>query len=235
MVLVHGLASSSVTFQNVFPLIEDHHEVIALDLLGFGGSPIVDDLDYTIDDHVGALVAAIRRLRLAGPAVLVGHSMGALFVARIAARHPHLVSRLVLVSPPIYVSPAELSNPIDRGVMAAYLAAYRYVREHREFTLRNARIVEGFLRIPKAMDINAATWEPFVKSLQNSIETQTTLSDIAAVQAPVEIVYGTLDEFQSRGAMLIAARMRGVTVHKVVGSDHLIGAALARATAAAIG
>ena len=111
----------------------------------------------------------------------------------------------------------------------------KFFRENKDFTLQNAAIVERFLSIPKAMDINARTWTPFVKSLQNSIESQTTVSDIANVQAPVEIVYGSFDQFASEGSMRIVGRMRGVEVHRVAASDHLIGKRLARVVAQAIG
>jgi hypothetical protein len=84
------------------------------------------------------------------------------------------------------------------------------------------------------MDITAESWIPFVKSLEHSIESQTTISDLAAVKAPVDIVMGDFDEFSSPGAMRIVERLRGVTVHRVAGSDHLIGPRLARAVAVAI-
>ena len=54
-----------------------------------------------------------------------------------------------------------------------------------------------------------------MKSLENAIESQTTISDLAALRVPVEIVYGTLDEFASPGGIRIAERLRGVTVHRV--------------------
>ena len=73
-----------------------------------------------------------------------------------------------------------------------------------------------------------------MKSLMNSIESQTTISDLAAVKAPIEVVYGDLDEFHSEGVLRIVGRLSGVTVHKVRGSDHLIGARLARVVATAI-
>lgn len=236
VVLLHGVASSSVTFQNVTPLIEARHEVIAIDLLGFGASPIVENCEYTIADHVAAIERTLRSLRLGRRRfTLVGHSMGALIAARLAARRPRWVERLVLVSPPIYLTPAELTDPVERTVMDLYLKTYAFLRANKEFTLRNARIVERFLAIPKAMDINERTWVPFVKSLQNSIESQTTVSDIAAVRAPVEIVYGGFDQFRADGPLKIVARMTGVTVHRVEGSDHLIGTRLARVVAQAIG
>ncbi len=235
VVLIHGIASSSVTFQNVVPLIEPRHRVISIDLLGFGGSPVVDDCDYTLADHTEAIRRTIASLRLSEPFTLVGHSMGALIGARFAARYPRLVAKLVLVSPPVYLHPDELSDDLDRGVMDFYRKAYAFLRTNKDFTLANAAIVERFLAIPKAMDITERTWTPFVKSLENSIESQTTVSDLAAVRAPIEVVYGSLDQFASEGSMKIVSRLTGVSVHRVPASDHLIGKRLARVVAEVIG
>ncbi|WP_423919598.1 alpha/beta fold hydrolase [Frigoribacterium sp. 2-23] len=235
VVLLHGVASSSVTFQNVVPLIAPHHRVVAIDLLGFGDSPMPPGCEYTIEEHVDAIERTLRSLRLPGPITLVGHSMGSLIAARLAANAGRRFDRIVLVSPPVYVSPAELANRLDRGVMDFYLRAYRYVRANKEFTLRHAAAVERFLSIPKAMDVNERTWVPFTKLLEHAIESQTTISDLAAADAPVEVIYGSLDEFHSDGVLKIVSRLNGVRVHRVLGSDHLIGRRLARAVATAIG
>jgi pimeloyl-ACP methyl ester carboxylesterase len=141
----------------------------------------------------------------------------------------------VLVSPPVYVAPAELSSTVERAKLDFHLRAYAYIRANKTFTLRHAQMVEKLLPIPKAMDINEGNWDAFVKSLMNAIESQTTISDLAAVRAPIEVVYGDLDEFHSEGVLKIVARLTGVTVHKVRGSDHLIGARLAHVVAASIG
>lgn len=235
VILIHGVASSSVTFQNVLPLIKSRHRCIEIDLLGFGQSPTPVDCEYTIEDHVAAVEKTIHSLRLSAPFALVGHSMGALIAARYGARNKRNVNKLVLVSPPIYLSPDELANAADRNVMGFYLKAYNYIRANKEFTLRNARAVERFMPIPKAMDINEQTWDAFVKSLEHSIESQTTVSDLAAVRCPIDIIYGSLDEFHSEGVLKIVSRLAGMTVHRVIGSDHLIGKRLARVTATAIG
>lgn len=233
--MLHGIASSWVTFQNVIPLVSPHHRCIAMDLLGFGDSPIPDSGEYTIGEHAEAVEQTLSTLHLRGPVTLVGHSMGGLIAARLAATHPKLFDKVVLVSPPIYLSPSELSSARDRHRMDFYLRAYAYIRSNEQFTLRTARAVERFLSIDKAMDINERTWVPFIKSLQHSIESQTTVSDIAETKAPIEIVYGNFDEFHSDGVMKIVARMSGVRVHRVIGTDHLIGKRLARAVATAIG
>ena len=65
--------------------------------------------------------------------------MGALIAARYAARAGRRhVRHVVLVSPPVYLDPNELADPLDRRVQGFYLEAYRYVRTHQDFTLRNA-------------------------------------------------------------------------------------------------
>ena len=234
VVLLHGIASSSVTFQNVVPELSAHR-VIAIDLLGFGQSPIPVDSEYRLADHVEAIASTIESLHLHEPFTLVGHSMGALVAARYAAQNSRQVSKVVLVSPPTYLSPTELSDPLDRNIMDLYLRAYHFLRSNKDFTIRNAQFIERLLPIPKALDISERTWRPFVKSLENAIESQTTISDIAAITVPIEVIYGSLDPFHSDGALKIVSRMIGVTVHRVLGSDHLIGKRLARVVVTAIG
>jgi cis-3-alkyl-4-acyloxetan-2-one decarboxylase len=71
--------------------------------------------------------------------------------------------------------------------------------------------------------------------MENCIESQTTISDIAAVRVTVEIVYGTLDPFIVPAGLRIVEQMRHVTVHRVRANDHVIRPRLARAVAKVIG
>ncbi|MFT4030771.1 MAG: hypothetical protein QM675_12940 [Protaetiibacter sp.] len=71
-------------------------------------------------------------------------------------------------------------------------------------------------------------------TLEHTIESQTTIRDLAALRIPAEIVCGTLDEFASPGGIRIAERIRGVSVTRVRSADHLVGKRIARAVAAAI-
>ncbi len=234
VVLLHGIGSSSETFEFLVPLLRDSHEVIAIDLLGFGGSPAPEDSQYTAEEHVGAITRTIRHLRIARPFTLVGHSMGALFTARIAAQHPRWLSQAVLVSPPIYLSPDELSDPLDQNAMDLHLKVYRFLREHRDFTLHNAAFAEKFVHIPGFTELDERTWTSFSRSLEHAIESQTTLSDLAATSVPVTIVYGDHDEFSSRGVLQIVSRLSGVTVRRVPGGHHLIDRRMAAVVAGAV-
>lgn len=235
VILIHGIASSSVTFEKLVPMLVNDHRVISIDLLGFGESPSPEDASYTLEEHVAALARTIASLRLREPFVLVGHSMGGLIASRYAATRRRRLTKLVLVSPPVYVAPQEISDPRERAAMGVYLKAYEYLRTNKAFTMRNAAMLARLSPIKNVLDVSERNWNAFVLSLENLIESQTTISDLAAVQVPVEIVYGTLDPFLTMGGLRIVEKLRGVTVHKVEASDHVIRTRLARVVAKAIG
>ena len=227
VLLVHGIASTSATFHKVVPLLAPRHRVIAIDILGHGASPAPADCEYTLDDHVAALAATIRDLRLREPFVLVGHSLGSLIATRYAAERRWYsapgtrVSRLVLVGPPIYLSPADIGDPWGRARVSAYLRAYEFLRSNRDFTLANAAVISRLL--PKGIfELTRETWTPFVKSLQNCIESQTMVSDIAVLRIPVDLIYGALDAFVAPGSLRVVERMRHVTTHRVEANDHIL-------------
>ena len=235
VVMIHGIASSSVTFENVVPLIESRHRVIAIDLLGFGGSPSPSDAAYTIEEHVAALARTIHSLRLRTPFTLVGHSMGSLIAARYCATRRPGLRRLVLVSPPIYLAPDAIGSRRDRAAMGLYLRVYEYLRTNKDFTIRAAAGLARLSPIKNLLVVSEANWHAFVLSLQNSIESQTSVSDLAAVRVPVEVVYGSLDPFVTPSGIRVIQQLRQVTVHRVDGGDHVIRPRMARVVATAIG
>jgi pimeloyl-ACP methyl ester carboxylesterase len=232
VILLHGIASSSQTFKDLLPLLTDHHRCISIDLLGFGESPA--GTDYTIEEHVEAIRATVRSLRLRAPFTLVGHSLGSLLSSRYAALYPAQLSHLVMVSPPIYPDPSDLDNRVERMQLGAYLRAYEYLRTNKVFTIGNAARVARLLKISQVFEISERNWDAFVKSLQNCIESQTTVSDVAQVQVAVDVVYGAQDQFIAMGTMRVLERLRNVTVHRVELNDHLVRPRLARVVAAVI-
>ncbi len=74
-----------------------------VDLLGFGDSP-KPWCRYTVDRHLDAVHTALAEY---GQVTLVGHSMGAVLAIAYAARYPHLVRRLILLSLPYFGSQAD--------------------------------------------------------------------------------------------------------------------------------
>ncbi|MGQ4451413.1 alpha/beta fold hydrolase [Streptomyces griseus] len=97
-VYVHGLGATSPAYfteSAVHPLLAGRRSLL-IDMLGFGISDRPVDFGYTLEAHADALAAAMEAAGVTG-AELVAHSMGGSVAIVLATRHPHLVSRLVLV------------------------------------------------------------------------------------------------------------------------------------------
>jgi pimeloyl-ACP methyl ester carboxylesterase len=231
--MVHGIASSAATFAPVVAALPGHR-VVTLELLGFGRSVAPAAARYTIEEHAAALDAAIDRLGLREPFVVVGHSLGALAASRYAAEGPRRLSAVVLVSPPIYVPAATPPEGSARTAMGLYLRSYGYLRSNKRFTLRLSRFFSRLLPVPGILDVNDRNWTAFEESLKNAVESQTSVADIASIRVPVEIVYGTLDPFVVPEMIALLGALRQVRVRRVPLSTHVIGGALASAVAGAV-
>jgi pimeloyl-ACP methyl ester carboxylesterase len=98
LVLVNGLGSSALQGWGCLmaPLGRRYH-VYAPDLVGFGRSERPAAADYGIPMQVESVRVFFAALKLQHARV-AGISMGGWIVARLAAEHPELVERLVLVS-----------------------------------------------------------------------------------------------------------------------------------------
>ena len=228
VILVHGIASSSVTFDNLVPLLVTRQRVIAIDLLGFGLSPSPPGATYTLDEHVAALAQTIRSLRISGRVTVVGHSLGALIAARYAAENQSKVRHLVLVAPPVYLPGETVLDPLERLQMDAYGLVYDFMRSHRAFTEASAKALSRLLPIKNALEVTEKNWRAISLSLEKCIESQTTITDIAQVRVPVDVIYGTRDPFVAPAGVRVIERLRGVATTRVEGEDHLVRPGLAK-------
>jgi pimeloyl-ACP methyl ester carboxylesterase len=99
LVMVHGLGGSLVNWAALAPLLTDSCRVLAVDLLGFGLTQ-AGAQSTSVTSNQQMLQRFLSKV-VAGPAILVGNSMGAMIAILQAAQHPETVSGLVLVDPPL--------------------------------------------------------------------------------------------------------------------------------------
>jgi pimeloyl-ACP methyl ester carboxylesterase len=97
LVFVHGLSGSWPNWLEQLPVFAHSQRVIAMDLPGFGHSPMPHER-ITISGYARLLDGLFDELSI-DAATLVGNSMGGFVSAELAIAFPQRVERLVLVSP----------------------------------------------------------------------------------------------------------------------------------------
>ncbi|WPZ36596.1 alpha/beta hydrolase [Thalassobaculum sp. OXR-137] len=92
LVLLHGLAGNSRTWEEQFAAFSGRWRVTAWDAPGYGES---DTVEPTVDAYAAALAALVDALELPR-FVLLGHSMGGVVAGRFAGTYPERLRALAL-------------------------------------------------------------------------------------------------------------------------------------------
>jgi pimeloyl-ACP methyl ester carboxylesterase len=205
IVFVHGLGGSWQNWLEQLPVLAREHRVVALDLPGFGYSPM-SSREISIAGYARLLDGLLGALGI-DAATVVGNSMGGFVGAELAIAFPQRVERLVLVSAaglsthndplPVRAMPAlvRLERILTAGTawLAAKSDAVMRRRRLREATL-NA-VVRHPGRLPAALaaeQLRGAGKPGFVTALQALLgyDVRDRLPEIAC---PTLIVWGERD------------------------------------------
>lgn len=98
VVLLHGLAATADTWRLTAEYLYQRHSLLAFDLRGHGLSS-QPETGYDLTTVAEDIISGMATLGL-GQVAVVGHGWGARVALVLAARHPALVSHLVLVDCP---------------------------------------------------------------------------------------------------------------------------------------
>lgn len=229
VLLVHGLGGSITNWLAVGAELAAtlQTRVLAIDLAGFGRTR-PDGRPASLGTN-GRLLEAVARDR--GPFILVGNSMGGALSVGLAARHPELVARLVLVDPAV---------PRPHGGRRNVVRAVRYAATSiprlggpfmagRARALGPDRLVDATVRIvmhrPERLDpriraemvaqsYERARWPEssaaYVEAAGSLFRylAQPMRDDIAAVTAPTLIIHGRQDRLVPLSLVQALARER---------------------------
>lgn len=191
VVLVHGLAGSSRWWDPVARALACHHPVYLVDLPGFGEwRPrrfILREAPATLARwmaHAGVPAAHV-----------VGHSMGGLVAARLAAAWPERVHRLVLVAP--------AGVPSGRGLV-------------RHLAPLFAAVTTAPPRFLPTLGADAARAGPLTTlRAARDLLADDVRHDLHAIAAPTLVVLGDRDR-------LIPLALGAVFAHEVPGAQLLV-------------
>ncbi len=121
-VFLHGLgAASSADFPTIVahPLLSGQRSIL-VDFFGFGLSDRPERFGYTLAEHAESVARLFRDLGIDG-VQLIGHSMGGAIAITLAALHPELVTRLVILEGNLDPGGADFSQSIAKQDERAFL------------------------------------------------------------------------------------------------------------------
>jgi pimeloyl-ACP methyl ester carboxylesterase len=200
LVLVHGLGLSRRSWRPVREPLEQRHDVVAVDLPGFGESPPLREGDTPTPARLAdVLEHYIDRLGLAAPAV-VGNSLGGWVALELARRGR--ASCVVAIAPSGFESPPERAYVIALNELMRARARLTAPFGQRVTASPAARtVLFGGLRSrpwrvrPSAgeRDLTDFGCSPgFQSALRASVGTRLA-SGLSEIRSPVRITYGTVD------------------------------------------
>lgn len=197
LVLLHGLGQSGKKWEHLANRLADSSwRVVVPDLLGFGRSPKPQWANYTVQEHTLAVLAMLRRRGVKSGSVLVGHSMGCLVAAHIAAIRPDLVKRLILYEPPLFANdPVYRKHSRRRG---HYFRLYKYVAAQSQLAAVERQLIWRAAQHISGWHLTDDEWVPFERSLHNTIMAQTTYDELRHTTVPTDIIHGRWDLIVTR-------------------------------------
>ena len=231
LLMVHGLAGAAINWMAVGPSLASSHRALALDLAGFGETPL-QGRAATVGANAGLVHGFIEKV-IGEPVLLMGNSMGAHIGVLEAAANPDAVDRLVMVDaaipgthvsrpePRMLATMAALSIPglaqrvLDRRVRA--LGAEKLVQQALALVCADPsrvppEVVEAHVRLTRERGhLGPQNGRAFVqasRSIGLRMASPRFWSRVAAVRAPTLVVHGSRDRLIPVDAARELARRR---------------------------
>ena len=191
IVLFHSLLADATSFEPVAELLARTHQVVLLNLPGFGSSDAVGSSLEAIADHIAAGIAALGLNR---KPILLGNGYGGFVALLTAIRHPGIATRLVLADCGAMFS--EPGRAAFRGMSTAAkekgLGAIADVAMRRlfapEFQQAHPALIE--LRKKRFLAVDPATFH----GACDALATLDIRAQLKAVTVPVLVLVGEQDE-----------------------------------------
>ena len=223
VVFLHGIGNSGEAWKPVVKKLPSDIRVITIDLLGFGDSPKPKWAIYSAKTQANSVLATFFKLRVRGPVVVVGHSLGALVAVEMAKKYPLLVKSLILCSPPFYNLDKVERRLIPRSD-TILRDMYNAILKYPDQFVKLSALAVKYKLASKTLDVNKDNVDMYMAALEATIVNQTSLRDAKRLKLPIHIIRGTLDPVViGRNVKELARDNHNVTLKNVVASHEVYG------------
>lgn len=214
IVLLPGWGARIESYGVVPSVLSQRFRVIALDLPGFGESP-VPNRPWSAHDYADFVAAFLRDLD-PGPVALVGHSHGGRVSISFAARYPDRLDKLVLVDSAGIVPPRGLAYHLRvRAVKTG-----RWLLSAPPLAPIRDRATSALYRAAGSGDYNAAM-DPILRATLVRCVNEDLRGLLPTIPVPTLLVWGSNDrDTPLRDAKLIESLMPDAGLVVFEGAGH---------------
>ncbi len=224
LVLIHGSGGAIDWWESLLPQLRPERRVIALDLLGYGGSAKPDS-GYSIETQAGLVAQVLDRIGISRT-VAVGHSLGGAVATALAQQSPGLVAGVVLLDS----APNQESGGLNLTAKAAMAPIvgpllWRLAPD----AMRRRGLAQAFApgtEVPSQFveDLKAMTYPAYRDSgreLARFVRESSLADRLQASGLPLLVIFGEEDQiYPARESLSAYAGIPGVKTVLITGSGH---------------
>lgn len=219
---LHGIGGNTASFAPQLDTLSKSRRVIALNLPGYGSSPLLTETTFpNLANQVRDFMAAIGVQK----AHLCGHSIGGMIALEIAALHPECVASLALIATTSAFGGRDESfkeafvaarlAPLDQGKTLAELAG-EFVPEITGPNVSHAAITSAKASM-------AAVSEETYRAIIACLVTFDRRSLLDTLKVPTCLISGELDQNAPAKTMArMAEKITDAEFHEIRGAGHLV-------------
>ncbi|HAL07870.1 MAG TPA: alpha/beta hydrolase [Brevundimonas sp.] len=239
LILIPGLSSSPAVWQGTVDHLNGRYRVHRIHVAGFAGAAAQANAQGDTPQPVGAPVAEeiaryIREQHLNRPAV-VGHSMGGTMGMMLAARHPDLVGRLMVVDMIPFMgamfgapgATAESVTPVADQIWTAQSTSPREAYIAQATPAINGMINTESRREEALQDMRGSDQKVSAAAFRELVTTDLR-PELAKITAPTEVLYVKFNDARMTDAITDAiyqtsfATLPGARLKRIDDSAHFI-------------
>ncbi|MEO5949786.1 MAG: alpha/beta hydrolase [Candidatus Saccharimonas sp.] len=222
IVLLHGINSSMLMWRPLIDKLPKDTRVIGVDLLGYGSSPHTSWPAYQVRIQARSVAATLFLMKIRGPVIVVGHSLGALVAIDFARRYPLMTRKLILVSPPLYDIDKKPAAGIVYEPRKFLRDIHAAMSSHPDTVTKLLGLASQYKLVNSGFDITKVSLPTFLGTLEAAIINQTSMHDLTRLRQDTTIITGKLDPFVNEPTIKRLTKQYPHIHHKSVLAGHEI-------------
>lgn len=196
ILLVHGFDSSLLEFRRLLPILSQHHQTWAIDLLGFGFTRRNFDLLFSAENIKIHLYCTWKTL-IKQPVILVGASMGGATAIDFTLTYPEAVKKLVLIDSAGLAAPPKIGKfmfpPLDY-LSTAFLRNLAVRQKISESAYYDKSFASKDAQLCAALHLKCERWSQGLISFTKSGGYGSFKKEIVNLQQETTIIWGENDK-----------------------------------------